>query len=80
MLAYQDETAIEPTIVIGAGVQPSWLERPMRVQGISTSVGEVEWSWDGRQILVKVHRGHAHVRLGPAFHSNTPLKVEYLNS
>ena len=27
MLAYADETASEPTIVIGAGVQPSWLER-----------------------------------------------------
>jgi hypothetical protein len=77
MLAYADETAGEPTIVIGAGVQPSWLEREMRAEGISTPNGRVDWIWNGRQMMVKIHGGYAHVRLGRGFTPGTPLKVEY---
>jgi hypothetical protein len=80
MLAYHDETAGEPTIVIGAGVQPSWLDREMRAQGISTPLGQVDWTWNRRQMHVKIHGGHAHVRLGPTFAPNTPLQVEYVGS
>jgi hypothetical protein len=80
MLAYPDETAGEPTIVIGACVQPSWLDRGMRAEGISTPFGQVDWTWNGRQMNVKLHGGHAHVRLGPAWASSTPLHIEYVQT
>ena len=78
MLAYPDKAAREPTLVIAAGIQPSWLERRMRVQGLSTPLGQVDWTWDGQQMHVRVRGSQAHVRLGPAFKANTPLHVEYL--
>ncbi|HLN85293.1 MAG TPA: hypothetical protein VK200_02500, partial [Candidatus Limnocylindrales bacterium] len=77
MLAYSDETANEPTIVIGAGVQPSWLDHGMRAQGIATAIGRVDWSWDGRRMRASLHGSHARVRLGPAFRADTPLYVKY---
>ena len=79
MLAYSDETADEPTIVIGAGVQHSWLQRPMQAEEISTPAGRVDWVWNGRQMNVKVHGSHARVRLGSAFAPGTPLNVEYIS-
>jgi hypothetical protein len=78
MLAYVDKTAAEPTLVIGAGIQPSWLEQRMRAQGLSTPLGQVDWTWDRQQMRVRVYDSHAHVRLGPGFSPNTPLNVEYV--
>ena len=49
MLAYVDETDAKPAIVIGAGIPPAWLDRPMSVRGLSTQSGQVDWTWDGRQ-------------------------------
>lgn len=78
MLAYSDEAAHEPTLVIGAGVQGSWLDRSMKVKGIATRIGQVNWAWDGREMRVEIRGGRARVRLGPAFPGDTPLHVEYL--
>jgi hypothetical protein len=77
MLAYVDQTAEEPTIVIGAGVQPAWIAQPMSVRNLSTSLGRIDWTWNGRQISVTVRGSHAPVQFGPAWPVSTPLKVNY---
>ena len=79
MLAYSDEAADEATVVIGAGVQHSWLESPMHAEEISTRIGRVDWVWNGRQMNVKIYGSHARVRLGPAFAPDTPVNVEYMS-
>jgi hypothetical protein len=81
MLAYVDEAAIEPTLIIGPGVLPAWLDRPMRVRGLSTRIGEVDWAWDGRRMHVKIHGNRCatcKVRLGAAFPPGTPLHVGHI--
>ena len=78
MLAYIDESGAKPTIVIGAGIPPAWLDRPMSVRGLSTQNGQVDWTWDGRQMNVKVRGSRLDVRLGTQFPSDTPLRVEHL--
>ena len=79
MLAYVDKTASEPTLVIGAGIPPSWLEERIRAQGLSTPLGRVDWIWERGQMRVRIYGStHAHVRLGPGFSPNAPLNVEYV--
>jgi hypothetical protein len=53
MLAYVDGDEL----VIGAGVPPGWLERPLAVRGLVTEIGPVSWTWDGHN--VKVRGSHA---------------------
>jgi hypothetical protein len=78
MLAYSDEAASEPTIVIGAGIPVTWLDRPMKVEGLSMPNGKVDWNWNGKQMDVKIRGEKVNVQLGSVFPSGTPLKVEYL--
>jgi hypothetical protein len=80
MLAYSDPAASEPTLVIGGGIQPWWLKRRMQVRGISTVFGSVDWSWDGRELNVRIRGDHVSVRPGPAFKQNVPVHVEYIGS
>jgi hypothetical protein len=75
MLAYVDESASEQTLVIGAGVSPEWVSRPMSVRGVSTRLGDVDWKWDGSTMQVTVRGMKCPVRLGPAFPTNPPMKV-----
>jgi hypothetical protein len=62
MLAYVDGDEL----VIGAGVPPGWLERPLAVRGLVTEIGPVSWTWDGQGLTVatcdrnvKVRGSHA---------------------
>jgi len=80
MLAYVDELASEPTMVIGSGVQSPWLEQTMNVRRVSTRLGEVDWGWDGHEMRVTIRGCRCNVRLGPAFSAETPVRVEYLSS
>ena len=77
MLAYADEATEEPTLVVGAGVLPAWLTQPLRVRGVSTRLGEVDWTWDGQRMHVVVHGRRCRVRLGTAFRQDTPMDVNY---
>ena len=78
MLAYVDEAASEPTIIIGAGIPAEWLGRPMSVRGISTRLGEVDWKWDGRAMQVTVRGMKCAARLGAGFPPNAPVKVDFV--
>jgi hypothetical protein len=78
MLAYVDETAVTPTVVIGAGIPAAGLNQPMKVQNASTRLAQVGWNWDGHQMHVTIPGCRCKVRLGPAFPSNTAFRLEYL--
>ena len=78
MLACADESASEPTLVIGAGIPAEWLSRPMQAQGISTRLGTVDWTWDGHAMRITVRGTRCAVRLGPAFPAKTPTKVNFV--
>ena len=80
MLAYIDQAENESTLVIGAGIPVEWIEQPMSVKKLSMPNNQVDWSWDGRQMNIKIRGKKINVRLGSAFPSNTPVKVNYYNS
>lgn len=79
MLAYTDKAASEPTIVIGAGIPATWLDKPLKVRGLSMPNAQVDWIWNGKQMDVKIRGNKVKVKLGPAFSPNTPLEIEYLD-
>lgn len=79
MLAYTDKAVSEPTVVVGAGIPETWLNQPMRIQGLPMLNGQVDWSWDGKQVYVKIRGEKVNVQLGPLFPFNTPLYIEYSN-
>ena len=53
--------------MIGAGVPASWTAKPMRVHGLPTSQGLVDWDWNDGKMQVTVHGARSKLRLGPAF-------------
>ena len=75
MLAYVDESGTEPLLVIGSGVPKSWIDRPMRVGGLPTSAGVVDWSWKDAKMQVAVHGRRIQVRLGRAFGPSAPVEL-----
>jgi hypothetical protein len=54
MLTYVDESPGGPVIVVGAGVPASWSSHPMKTHGMLTKLGRVDWTWDGKTMLVKI--------------------------
>ena len=75
MLAYVDEEAAEPTVVIGAGVIPAWLSQPMAVSGLALPGGSIDWQWDGHTMRVTLHGPSRVIQLGTAFPAGTELTV-----
>lgn len=78
MLAYVDESADEPTLVVGSGIPAEWLSKPMSVRGISTRLGMVDWTWDHASLQVTVRGEQCAVRPGPGFPLSTPVKVNFI--
>jgi hypothetical protein len=76
MLAYIDESANEPTVVLGAGIPGAWLNKPMGVQGLPIPNGQLDWRWDGKQMYVKIRGSKVKARLGSVFPSGTPVNIE----
>ena len=81
MLACRDERAAAPTLLVGAGVKADWLARPLRVRGVGTSLGVVDWSGENGAVHVVLHGSRdnkraPHVRLGPAFAKETRVTIE----
>jgi hypothetical protein len=67
MLAYVDQSQPEPVLVIGGGVPRAWIGRSMRVAGVPTSLGTVDWRWSAGRMQVTIHGRKPKVRLGAAF-------------
>jgi hypothetical protein len=77
MLAHVADAPPEPVLVLGAGVPPDWLAHPIRIGGLRTALGQVDWSWDGARVRATVRGARVSVRLGPAFPPRTPVDVAY---
>ena len=77
MLAYLDEQAAEPTVVIGAGITAGWLSQPMAVSNLALPGGSITWQWDGHAMRVTVRGPERAVRLGTAFPPGTSLIVTH---
>jgi hypothetical protein len=75
MLAYVDEAAIQPTVVIGAGVRPAWLSHTMAVSTLAIPGGSIDWQWDGRTMRVTLRGAPWTIRLGSAFPHDTDISV-----
>ena len=75
MLAVVDESGPVPTLVIGPGVPADWIAQPLRVRGLPTRLGWVEWSWAGGSMRVSVSGSRCPVRLGASFPANAPVHV-----
>ena len=55
----------EPVLVIGGGVPKPWVGKPMRVAGLPTSLGLVDWRWRDGKMQVTIHgRREPQIRLG----------------
>ncbi|MGC3974815.1 MAG: hypothetical protein QM771_10585 [Nitrospira sp.] len=77
MLAYLDEQAAEPTVVIGAGITAGWLSQPMAVSNLALPGGSITWQWDGHAMRVTLRGPERAVRLGAAFPPGTSLTVTH---
>ena len=75
MLAYPDDQAAEPTVVVGAGITTAWLSQPMAVSNLALPGGSITWQWDGHAMRVTLRGPARAVRLGAAFPADTPLTV-----
>jgi hypothetical protein len=75
MLGYQEETSGVPTLIIGAGIPPSWLSKSIRVKGLSMDVGHVDWEWKDGTVIVAIMGPSCEVKLGPAFPAGTKVQV-----
>lgn len=74
MLAYVDESGVEPVLVVGAGVRPEWLKGRMSVRGLPTSIGVVDWRYENGQLSVEVRGGkRVGIRAGSGFGADTKL-------
>ncbi|MBK7487875.1 MAG: hypothetical protein IPI70_17335 [Nitrospira sp.] len=74
MPAYLDEAAVEPTVVVGAGIIPAWLSQPMAVSSLALPGGSSTWQWDGRR-CGDAARPSRKIRLGSGFLPAPELSV-----
>ena len=75
MLAYVDESQSEPELVVGGGIPAAWISKPMRIAGLPTSAGVVDWTWKDGKACVTIHGNPIKVRLGAAFGSAVKLEI-----
>ncbi|MGZ8915492.1 MAG: hypothetical protein ACXW1Z_20590 [Methylobacter sp.] len=80
MLAYYDARPEVDSVVIGSGVPSSWFNHPMRVSGLITAAGRIDWEWSGDTVAVHVEGNPVKVRLGPQFPAHTRLKTTFSSS
>ena len=75
MLAYVDDAAAAPTVVVGAGIIPAWLSQPMAVAGLALPGGSIDWQWDGHTMRVTLRGPSRLIHLGAAFPTGTAVAV-----
>ena len=76
MLAYVDESGPAPVLVIGAGIPKAWLDKPLRVRGVSTSLGLVDWAWNAGKLQVTADVPQRRIRAGSAFGADAQIQVD----
>lgn len=64
-------------LVIGAGVPPDWLQRPLVAENIGSASGPVSWRWDGRRQLTVFASTRAPIELGPGFPPDAQVEIRY---
>ncbi|MGH8613132.1 MAG: hypothetical protein ACREYF_14225 [Gammaproteobacteria bacterium] len=82
MLAYWQDATNRPILVIGAGIPREWLGEDMRVAGLSTPFGTLDWIWTGERLVATIHGALADIdlRLGAAFPSDSQLELRFSGS
>lgn len=75
ILAYVDERGPEPVLVVGAGIPTQWIEKPLRVRGLATRAGLVEWAWANGVMKVNILGKRIPVRLGANFPPNAMIRL-----
>ncbi|MGA2033453.1 MAG: hypothetical protein ABSG68_14455 [Thermoguttaceae bacterium] len=76
MLAYVDQSGPQPVLVVGGGVPAAWLEKTIRVGGLPTSVGLVDWTWSDGRLRVSLAGRPCRVRAGTAFGPAAKVEVQ----
>lgn len=79
MLAYWQDAADRPILVIGAGIPGAWLHEDMRVVGLSTPFGKLDWMWAGGRLAATIHGAPTDIglRLGTAFPSHSSPELRF---
>ncbi|MEI8196819.1 MAG: hypothetical protein WCI73_13045, partial [Phycisphaerae bacterium] len=78
MLAYVNEAQTDPVLIIGGGVPAEWRHRRIRVRGLPTSLGVVDWSLENEKLEVVLHRTKpCAVRAGASFAPGIKPLVRY---
>jgi hypothetical protein len=80
MLTYYDSRPEVNALVIGSGIPHSWFDHHMRVNGIITAAGRIDWEWSGGTVAVHTYGKPVKVRLGPQFPKDSHLKLTYSSS
>jgi hypothetical protein len=75
MLVCLDESGPQPLLRIGAGVPDAWLQQPLRVDGIFTRLGRVDWQWAENRLSVRLRGFKCDLQPGPAFPNDIELRV-----
>jgi hypothetical protein len=75
MLTALDESEPQPRLLIGQGIPDDWLEEPLRVDGIMTRLGRVDWQWANGRLTVRARGFQPTVQPGSAFPSDLDLRV-----
>lgn len=75
MLTMLDESGPEPRLLIGPGIPELWLEHPLRVDGIMTRLGRVDWQWANGRLTVRARGFKPVVRAGPGFPADVELRI-----
>ncbi len=52
----------------------------MKTHGMLTKLGRVDWTWDGKSMLVKIQGKRAPVRLGSGFPVDSKVDVRSMAS
>jgi hypothetical protein len=78
MLAYQDITQAQPTIIIGGGIPLDWLDKPMDVEQLRVGQYLIDWRWKKNVMEVTVTgEKPVEIQLAKHFPSSAKLVVTH---
>lgn len=78
MLACLDESERQPALIVGAGIPVGWLDQSLSVEGVSTRLGRVDWTWNKKRLTVRLRgpKVKIDVKAGPAFPAGTEVRFK----